>query len=530
MLDAIRYYDRALRGLSRRDLLKLAWFLGASAIVPTIGTRRVWAKPIFDAYPFPLGVASGDPLPDGVVLWTRLAPKPLEGGGMPMTDVEVDWEVARDAAFRQIALKGTALARPELGHSVHVEVSGLEPGREYWYRFRAGDEMSQTGRTKTAPPANAPVDQIRFAVCGCNHYEVGYFTAFRRMAEEQFDFVFHSGDYIYEGRANGGRNDALVRQHNGHEPYTLTDYRNRYALYKSDPDLKAAHASAPFVMAWDDHEVDNNYANDMDEHGTPPEIFLLRRAAAYQAYYETMPLRADALPRGNNMRIYRRLKFGDLIDMSVLDTRQWRSDQACGDGSHTTCAEALDPRRTILGADQERWLFDNLATVRAKWTVLAQQVPTFANDRKAIDPDGQFSMDKWDGYVPSRTRLYARLLETKAPNPIVLSGDVHMHYGADLKTDFTDPRSPTVGVEFTNTSITSVGDGWDVAPGWERTRGDNPHIKYHSARRGYIACTATPQAMRADFRILDKVTVRDRPIATGGSLVVQSGHAGSHTD
>ena len=233
---------------------------------------------------------------------------------------------------------------------------------------------------------------------------------------------------------------------------------------------------------------------------------------------------------GNNMRIYRRLKFGDLIDMSVLDTRQWRSDQACGDGSHTNCAEALDPRRTILGADQERWLFDNLATVRAKWTVLAQQVPTFANDRKALDPDGQFSMDKWDGYVPSRTRLYARLLETKAPNPIVLSGDVHMHYGADLKTDFTDPRSPTVGVEFTNTSITSVGDGWDVAPGWERTRGDNPHIKYHSARRGYIACTATPQAMRADFRILDKVTVRDRPIATGGSLVVQSGHAGSHTD
>ena len=522
-------YDRTLARMSRRELMKLAWMLGAAAVAPAMGTRRTLAQPIFDAYPFTLGVASGDPLPDGVVLWTRLAPQPLDGGGMPMSNVGVDWEIARDPRFQSIAQKGTAIARPELGHSVHVEVSGLEPGREYWYRFHAGDEVSRTGRTKTAPAAGAAVDRLRFGVCGCNHYEMGYFTAFRRIAEEQFDFVLHTGDYIYEGRADGGRGDR-VRQHNGHEPYTLVDYRNRYALYKSDRDLMAAHASAPFLMTWDDHEVENNYAGDFDERGTPPEIFVLRRAAAYQAYYETMPLRAGAMPSGSHMRIYRRLQFGNLVDFSILDTRQWRSDQACGDGGHTDCAEALDPSRTMMGAEQEKWLFDTLAEVKARWTVIGQQVPTFARDMRAVDPDGAFSMDKWDGYVPARQRLYARLLETKAPNPIVLSGDVHNHYGADLKLDFTNLRSATVGVEFTNTAVTSTGDGADVTPAWELTKNASPHIKYHSGRRGYIACTATPASMRADFKILDRVTIPDQPIRIGGSLVVQAGRSGSYTD
>jgi len=263
-------YERTLARMSRRELMKLAWILGAAAIAPPILTRRAFAKPIFDAYPFPLGVASGDPVPDGVVLWTRLAPKPLEGGGMPMVNVDVDWEVARDPRFASVVRKGTSVARPELGHSVHAEVAGLEPGREYWYRFHACDETSQIGRTKTAPPAGAAVDRLRFAVCGCNHYEDGFFTAFRRIAEEQFDFVFHTGDYIYEGRSDGGRIDRRLRQHNGDELFTLVDYRNRYALYKTDRDLMAAHASAPWVVTWDDHEVANNYAGDIDQNNTPP--------------------------------------------------------------------------------------------------------------------------------------------------------------------------------------------------------------------------------------------------------------------
>jgi alkaline phosphatase D len=523
-------YDRVLARLSRRELLKLGWRLGAGAVTLPIVERRALAQPIFGAYPFTLGVASGDPLPDGVVLWTRLAPKPLEGGGMPMRPVEVGWELGSDSAFRAIAKKGVAMARPELGHSVHVEVEGLEPGREYWYRFRAGAEISQVGRTVTAPPIGAPVDRLRFAVCGCSHYETGYFTAFRRLAEEQFDFVVHTGDYLYESRADGGRTDGRVRQHNGDEIYTLVDYRNRYALYKVDRDLMAAHHSAPFIVTFDDHEVENNYAGNLDENGTPPELFLLRRAAAYQAYYEHMPLRKASIPTGNSIRIYRRLQFGSLIDFNALDTRQWRSDQACGDGGRTGCTAALDPGRTMFGADQERWLFDNLANARARWTVLSQQVYSFARDMAKANPNGRYSMDAWDGYTAARSRLYARLKETKAPNPIVLSGDVHVHYGADLKLDFTDSRSETVGVEFTNTSITSGGDGADVAGNWEQIKGDNPHIKYHSARRGYIACTATPATMRADFKILDKVTVPDQPARIGGSLVVEAGRSGSQHD
>jgi alkaline phosphatase D len=523
-------YDRAVARLSRRDLMKLGWLLGAAAVAPPVLTRRLLAKPIFDAYPFQLGIASGDPLPDGVVLWTRLAPKPLEGGGMPMVNVDVGWEVSRDPRFTAIVQQGTSVARPELGHSVHVEVAGLDPGRDYWYRFRAGDEVSQTGRTRTAPPAGAAVDRLRFAVCGCNHYEDGYFTAFRRIADEQFDFIFHTGDYIYEGRSDGGRVDRRLRQHNSDELYTLVDYRNRYALYKMDRDLMAAHASAPWIGTWDDHEVDNNYAGAIDENNTPPEIFLLRRAAAYQAYYEMMPLRAAAFPHGDHMRIYRRLQFGNLIDLSVLDTRQWRSDQPCGDGSRTNCADRLLATQTMMGPEQEKWLFDNLATVKARWTVIGQQVYSFAYDRIKANPDGQFSMDKWDGYVAARQRLYTRLVDTHAPNPIVLSGDVHQHYGADLKLDFTDPRSRTVGVEFTNTAVTTMGDGSEVGGTWEATRRDNPHIKFHSNRRGYVACTATPGQMRADFKVIEKVSVPDLPARIAGSLVVEAGRPGGYTD
>jgi len=522
-------YDRTVAGFTRREMLRLTSILGAGAILAPAYTRRVLARPIFDAYPFTLGIASGDPAPDGVVLWTRLAPKPLEGGGMPMENVEVDWEVARDNRFTSIVQRGTEIARPEIGHSLHVEVAGLEPAHEYFYRFRAGAEVSRTGRTRTAPPAGAAVDRLRFAVCGCQNYEQGYYTAFRRMAEEQFDFVFHTGDYIYEGRASNGRAD-VVREHNGHEPYTLVDYRNRYALYKMDRDLMAAHASAPWIVTWDDHEVDNNYAGDIDERATPPELFLLRRAAAYQAYYEMMPLRRSAIPTGSQMKIYRRMQFGSLVDFNVLDTRQWRSDQACGDGLRTNCAEALEESRTMMGREQEKWLYDHLADTRGRWTIIGQQVPTFARDFKSWYPDGQFAMDKWDGYVAARRRLYARIVESKTPNPIVLSGDVHVHYAADLKLDFTDVRSPAFGVELTNTSITSVGDGSDVSSDWNAIKGDNPHIKYHSARRGYIACTLTPATLRADFKILDRVTVPNLPARTGGTIVVEAGHPGANVD
>ena len=498
-----------------------------AALLQPLALTRGFAQPAFSKDPFALGVASGEPWHDNVILWTRLAPEPLTGGGMPMANVEVGWEIARDDTFRDIAQKGTSIARPELGHAVHVEVPGLDPGRDYWYRFHAGKATSAIGRTRTAPAPGAEVDKLRFAVCGCNHYEAGYFTGFRRIAEEQFDFVIHTGDYIYEDRRVDPKRPGIVRQHQSDEPYTLTDYRNRYAQYKSDPDLIAAHATTPFIVTSDDHEVDNDYAGPYDEHDTPIELFLLRRAAAYQAYYEAMPLRADTIPSGPNMRLYRRLRFGRLLDLEMLDTRQYRSRQACGRNLESHCPEAAAPARTMLGSAQERWLFDELGRSRATWTVLGQQVPTFMRDAVATNPNGRYSMDKWDGYTAARDRLYARLKELKATNPIVVSGDVHVHYGADLKMDFHNPRSQTVGTEFTNTSLSSGGDGSDVSAAWAKIRGDNPHIRYHSARRGYIACTATPRAMRADFKVLDAVTVRDAPVRIGGSLVVEAGHRGS---
>jgi alkaline phosphatase D len=519
-------YANALGRLSRRELLNIAWRLGAAAVAAPLATTRVSAQMAFEAYPFPLGVASGDPVPDGVVLWTRLAGRPLEGGGLPMVNLEVGWEVAHDRAFADVVRKGVALARPELGHSVHVEVSGLDPARDYFYRFRAGREVSQIGRTRTAPAPGASIDAVRFAMVGCNHYETGYFTAFRRIAEEAMDFVFHTGDYIYEERDNGGRTE-VVREHQGQEIYTLVDYRNRYALYKMDADLRAAHASAPFIVTWDDHEVDNDYAGNRDEQDTPPEVFLLRRAAAYQAFYEHMPLRPGQFPMGSDLKLYRRLAFGSLIDLKVLDTRQYRSNQACEGGAAPGCSELGDARRTMLGEAQERWLFDELGRAQSRWTVIGQQVPLFGRDLGPENASGRVSTDKWDGYPVARDRLIARLVETRAPNPIVLSGDVHVHYGADLKRDFSRPESEAIGSEFTNTSATSGGDGAEVSANWKVIAPINPHIKYHSARRGYVACTVTPATFRADFKVLDRVTVPGLPVKTGGTLVVEAGKPGA---
>lgn len=511
--------------LSRRQLLQAAAVLGTSAFHARASAATVRLQSVARD-PFSLGVASGDPWPDSVVLWTRLAPEPLQGGGLPPARVEVGWEVASDDAFRTIVRTGTALARPELGHAVHVEVDGLQPGREYFYRFHVPAAASRVGRTRTAPAAGTPVDRLRFAVCGCSHYEAGYFTAFKHLADEVFDFVFHTGDYIYEGRSGASKGP---RVHQGHEIYTLVDYRNRYAQYKTDPDLAAAHASAPFIVSWDDHEVDNDYAADISEDGAPPELFLLRRAAAYQAYFEHMPLRRAALPTGASLRLYRRLTFGSLLDLSVLDTRQYRADQVCGGAWAADCPEAADPARPMLGAEQERWLFSNLESSRATWTVIGQQVPIHTRDRRAAAPEARLALDKWDGYSASRDRLFARLRDARTPNPIVLSGDVHQHFASDLKINFEDPGSATVGVEFTNTSITSGGDGAETLAEWDQIKAHNPHIKYHSSRRGYVACTATPALVRADFRVVEAVSVPGAPVRTGGSVVVEAGTPGAVT-
>jgi alkaline phosphatase D len=428
-------HDVARLDLDRRRLLKIAAGLGLIAITPLAPSTRVWARPAFARYPFSLGIASGDPSADGAVIWTRLAPEPLRGGGMPMRAVEVGWEVAADEGMRRVIKRGTAIAAPMLGHSVHVELNGLQPGREYWYRFVAGGEASQVGRLKTAPAAGAAVNRIRFTLCGCQHYETGYFSAYRHLAAERPDFVFHSGDYIYEFRPGyeyRPRPTPRVRRHNGGETYTLDDYRNRYALYKSDPDLMAAHRAAPFIVTWDDHEVDNNWAGQRDQDGTDPARFLLRRAAAFQAWYEHMPVRRAQMPRGPDLRLYRSFSFGNLIDLHALDTRQYRSDQACGDRTLAGCAAATDPARTILGSGQERWLDERLAQGRATWTVLGQQVPIYLRDFDGRTRARVLNMDTWDGYQAARDRLNGSLRRRGIRNAVALSGDVHLHYAAEL--------------------------------------------------------------------------------------------------
>jgi alkaline phosphatase D len=322
-------------------------------------------------YPFKLGIASGDPAPDGVVLWTRLAPDPLNGGGMPPEDVRVRWQVATDEAMSKVVRKGTATASKDWAHAVHVEVQGLLPDRTYWYQFKAGDEIGPVGRTRTAPAGDVMLQKFRFAFASCQHYEYGYFTALRHMAAEDLHAVVHLGDDIYEDGPHKNR----ARLHNSPEIELLDEYRNRYALYQSDPDLQAAHAAFPWIVTWDDHEFDNNYAGDISEQ---PNIvatkFLQRSADAYKVFYEHMPVRRSTLPHGPMMQLYRNVTYGRLAQFSVLDTRQYRTDQPCGDHNKPLCEGVFDPNATLLGKTQEKWLCDGLTDSPARWNILAQQV------------------------------------------------------------------------------------------------------------------------------------------------------------
>jgi alkaline phosphatase D len=362
-------------GLSRRGLLASALSLALTPVPASASTTRA---PKAD--PFRLGVASGDPLPDSVVLWTRLAPEPYEPmGGLPFAGFPVQWQLAADEGFTQLVQDGTATAQPEYGHSVHIDVRGLRPGREYFYRFRSGEHLSPTGRTRTAPdPASSPA-RLRFAFASCQAYGDGYYTAYRHLAAEDIDVLFFLGDYIYETAINsvgGNRHDAKLALPDVFElaTDTLDLYRMRYALHRTDPDLQAAHAAVPWVLTWDDHEVQDNYAGAASRFPVPTADFLVQRANAYRAYWENQPLRRPQRPSGAGARLYRRLRFGDLAEAHVLDTRQYRSDQACGDGLRAGCGERDDPDRTILGAAQRDWLLNGLAAAGTRWNIVAQQV------------------------------------------------------------------------------------------------------------------------------------------------------------
>ncbi|TWU58763.1 Alkaline phosphatase D precursor [Rubripirellula tenax] len=510
-------------GFDRRQFIRAASALSLIPLVQRPALGVAVSNVSFKDYPFSLGVASGDPLADGVVLWTRLAPDPLHGGGMPNENIEVRWEVCSDEAMKKKVAHGMEVASPEFAHSVHVEVSGLKPGHSYWYRFKAGDEVSPIGRTRTAPAIDSMPDRLRFAFASCQHFESGFFNAYYHMANEDLDLIVHLGDYIYEGDAAHGS----VRKHVGLEIDSLDDYRNRHAQYKTDTDLQASHAAFPWLVTWDDHEFDNNYAGDISEQTyVEPAAFLIRRANAYQAFYEHMPLRKSAIPRGPLMQIYRGCSWGRLADFDVLDTRQYRSDQPCGDGKSEPCPESLSDKQTMLGPEQQTWLDDRLRQSPAIWNVLAQQVMMGRADRKAGDGIA-YSMDQWPGYEVPRRRLMQFLHDQQIRNPVVLTGDIHTNWVNDLKIDFDDDASPTVASEFVCTSISSGGNGGDNRRASDIILAENPFVRFHNAQRGYVRCDVTPKQWQSDYQVVPYVTRKGSPQVTRASFVVEEGKAGA---
>jgi alkaline phosphatase D len=526
MLDLRNLRDaaRSEGGVSRRLFLSYA---SALAAVPLLGTRvegRVLRRPAFDRDPFTLGVTSGDPDATGTVLWTRLAPDPLTpDGGMPGELIEVRWEVATDEAMQTIVQRGTTVATPQLAHSVHVEVDGLKPDRWYWFRFRVGDAESPIGRTRTMPDLMALPDRLRFAFASCQHYESGLYTAYEHMAQDELDLVFHLGDYIYEG---AGR-DGQIRKHEGPELETLADYRIRHAQYKTDPMLKAMHQACPWVVTWDDHEFDNNCAAGISEElDVDPVDFLLRRADAYQAYYEMMPLRRRSLPQGPHMQLYRTVTFGRLANFQVLDTRQYRSDQPNDDRRSPLNEAALDRRNSLLGGRQYGWLQAALLDSGSTWNVLAQQVMMGMVGFPADDGQIVYSMDQWPGYASERMALMRFLQDRNIPNPVVLTGDIHSNWANELRVDDRDADSPVVASEFVGTSISSGGNGRATIPDLEERLARNPGVRFFNAQRGYVRCTVTPKSWQSDYQVVEDVTQPGAPAVTKGSFVVEAGRPG----
>lgn len=497
--------------MQRRDFLGQLSALSAGVVaVPSLRRVASWRSA---SDPFTLGVASGDPWPDGFVLWTRLAPDPLNGGGMPAADVPVRFEIATDDQMRRIVRRGHVRATASFGHSVHLEVRGLLPDRWYHYRFMTPDAQTITGKARTAPAVHVMPERLRFAFASCQHHEWGHFTAHQHLADEDLDLVAFLGDYIYESPA--GRK---IRQHGTEEPRTLTQYRDRYALYKSDPHLQTAHARFPWLVTFDDHEVDNNWAGDVAEDDVPREAFLRRRAAAFQAWYEHMPLRRSAIPRGPDMLMYRRLSWGRLARLHALDTRQYRSDQACGDRRKAPCDGWDAASRTLLGAQQERWLSRALTARSATWQVLAQQVVMMPIDLDS-GPGEMWNMDAWSGYPAARDRLTRVLATGRVPNVVTITGDVHTSIAGEIPLDHRRDNSPAVGVEYVGTSMTSDGDGSEVNPQLAAVLPANPWVKYHRNRRGYVRCEVTPDRWRSDYRLVPFVEQPGAAIATDSSFV-----------
>ena len=509
--------------MQRRDfLLDLSRFAALATFVPN--DWRVLHHPRYADDPFTLGVASGDPTPTGAVLWTRLAPKPLEPlGGMDGIRVAVDWEVADDDAFTKIVKRGRATAIPEVAWSIHVDVDGLAPDRWYFYRFRTGQATSPVGRVRTTP-ADGVRRPLAFAFASCQNYEHGLYTAYDHMAREELDLVAFLGDYIYEY----GPTRTNVRVHSSPEVMDLAGYRGRYAQYKTDPALQAAHARCPWLLITDDHEVDNNYAGLISENELESTEWMhARRAAAYQAWWEHQPARVPHANSWADLVQMRRVDWGELARFHLLDGRQYRSNQACGDGQREVpCGDWADPKRTMLGDEQERWLSDGLATSKQHWQILANQV-MFAPCDAAPGPKRSFHMDSWGGYPAASDRLLASVAKHAPNRTVTISGDIHSNWVNELHDHFAADDRPIVAAEFVGTSISSDGDGADrtryVTPA---VMSENPHLKWNNSRRGYVVCRVDGDAWHTDYRTVPYVSKPGAPIETPTQWRVEHGRPG----
>ena len=499
-------------------------FIAGAAATAFAAPAILRAQTLWRASPFGLGVAAGEPASDGFVIWTRLAPDPLDlHGGMAMSAMPVKWEVATESAFTSIVRQGEELARPELGHSVHVELTGLEPDRPYWYRFQAGGEKSINGRARTLPLATAAPEALKFGVAGCQNYEDGYYSAYRHLAREELAFVYHYGDYIYEYRGDAtrpSRSGSLIvaaRRGVGQDAFDLGDYRLRYSVYKADPDLQRAHAAHAFFHSFDDHEITDNWVQDIDPDGAPAEIFRTRRAMALQAWYENMPVRRAMMPRFGAVGAHRAVRYGDLAEIDILDTRQYRSDQPCGDGFKPACAEVMASDAQVLGAEQEAWLTRNLSRRQAQWNCLAQQIMMMSLDRRTRDePEKILNLDSWASYEVPRRRLLARM--QGLGNVVVLTGDEHQNFAGLL-----DDGERPVAAEFVATSISSGGDGQDLRPGSDRILAENSQLKFINDQRGYLTCEVGRDEWRTNYMVMDRVSTPGGAISKRATVSVARG-------
>jgi alkaline phosphatase D len=515
--------------MDRRRFLVFTGALAGTAMYSQVRGDLAAAAPALPGYPFRLGVASGDPSPGGVSLWTRLAPEPLvEGGGMPAKDIGVGWQLASDSNFRHVVKSGKVAAMPELGHSVHVDVRGLRPGHEYYYRFLTSRDESPVGRTKTAPGSRDHVRDLKFAFASCQKWDDGFYTPYRHLADEDIELVVHLGDYIYEyGIGSGGVRNATVPASFAAECFTLARYRLQHSLYKTDPDLQEAHRLFPWMVTWDDHEVDNDYSGIYPEfENTSPE-FLARRAAAYQAYFENMPVPLSAKPTQGAVQLYRRLSYGDIAEFNMLDTRQYRTDNPCGDGEQPPCDAGFDPAATMTGPAQEEWLLEGLERSRARWNVIAQGV--LMGQLKHDADGGRFWNDSWDGWPGQRARVLQHIADAQVRNPVVITGDWHSTFVNEIKSDFSNPDSPD-GRHRVRGNLDLPNDDLIVyGPYYGPMIPANSHIKFFDGdRRGYVRCRLDRGQWRTDLRMVPTVSVADAPVSTFASFVVEDGRPGAH--